>query len=89
MLTGKPPSEKSLQMFTERMNTSLNNVENLWLADGRPYLTGNQISAADIFAACEIEQVGKCKGQKFLPKAYVFVLFVNFFLSCIFSIWWT
>ncbi|KAK3912178.1 Glutathione S-transferase theta-1 [Frankliniella fusca] len=57
MLTGQPPSEKSLQMFTERMNTSLDNFENLWLGDGRPYLTGNQISAADIFAACEIEQV--------------------------------
>lgn len=46
-------------MYQERMNSSLDNVENLWLGSQSPYLTGTQISVADLFAACEIEQVGK------------------------------
>lgn len=59
MLTGKPPNPKTLEMYAERMNGSLANVETLWLGDGRPYLVGPQISVADLFAACEIEQIGK------------------------------
>ncbi|RZC33642.1 GST C domain containing protein, partial [Asbolus verrucosus] len=45
----------SLEKFKDNMVACLNNIENIWLAD-TPYLSGDQISAADIFAACEIEQ---------------------------------
>ncbi|KAJ1531003.1 hypothetical protein ONE63_005835 [Megalurothrips usitatus] len=56
MMTGKPPSDKAVQMYENRMNSSLDNIENMWLGDGRPFLTGHQISIADLFAASEIEQ---------------------------------
>lgn len=57
MFSGKPPNEKTLAMYQDRMNSSLDNVENMWLGSGSPYLVGPQISVADLFAACEIEQI--------------------------------
>lgn len=40
------------------MESNLDLMEYTWLASSQ-YLTSNQMTAADIFGACEIEQVGK------------------------------
>lgn len=31
-------------------------MQELWLSQGHPYIAGDQISVADVFAACELEQ---------------------------------
>lgn len=38
------------------MEIDLNLIENLWLKDTK-FLAGNNLTAADIFGACEIEQI--------------------------------
>jgi glutathione S-transferase len=55
LLTGEPPVPEQLQKFEDNMISTFNNIENIWLAD-TPFLSGNEVSVADIFAACEIEQ---------------------------------
>uniref|UniRef100_A0A1I8P7V0 glutathione transferase n=1 Tax=Stomoxys calcitrans TaxID=35570 RepID=A0A1I8P7V0_STOCA len=55
MLTGKKPSEDKLASLKTHMETNLAIVENLWL-ESTDFLCGNQMTVADIFAACEIEQ---------------------------------
>ena len=57
-MTGKEPNEKRVEEFKGRMVESLDKIENLWLKNS-PYIVGNQISIADIIAACEIEQTSK------------------------------
>lgn len=37
------------------MKTTLGLIENVWL-ENTPYLTGNQITIADLLGVCEIEQ---------------------------------
>lgn len=54
-VTGKPAKEDVVKKNLKRMEDSLDIVENFWLKD-HPYLTGNQLSIADILGACEIEQ---------------------------------
>jgi len=40
------------------MSNCIDIIENVWLKD-KPFLTGNTISVADIFCACELEQPRK------------------------------
>jgi glutathione S-transferase len=40
------------------MKTTLGLIENVWLKD-TPYLTGNEITIADLLGVCEIEQPSK------------------------------
>jgi glutathione S-transferase len=55
LLTGESPVPEQLQKFEDNMISTFNNIENIWLAD-TPFLSGSEVSVADIFAACEIEQ---------------------------------
>lgn len=55
MLTGTPADEEKVKKIFKRMITTLDLIENVWLKD-KPYLTGDKISIADLFGACEIEQ---------------------------------
>ncbi|RZC33372.1 glutathione S-transferase theta-1 [Asbolus verrucosus] len=55
MLTGEQPSPDRLKNLEKNLVQGLNEIENVWLANS-PYLAGDQISVADIFGACEIEQ---------------------------------
>ncbi|XP_066587112.1 glutathione S-transferase theta-1 [Prorops nasuta] len=54
-LSGKPPKAEKLAQFENRMSDCLDQIENIWLKE-RPFLIGDQISVADLVAACEIEQ---------------------------------
>ncbi|XP_066245865.1 glutathione S-transferase theta-1 [Euwallacea similis] len=56
IMTGNPPNEKVLAQYEGNLVKGLDQIKELWLSQG-PYFLGDQISVADIFAACEIEQL--------------------------------
>lgn len=57
-MRGKPPKPEKVAELESRMNDCIDIIENVWLKD-KPFLTGNTISVADIFCACELEQPRK------------------------------
>lgn len=58
MLTGRQPNPKKLELLENNMNDSLDKFEEYFLSDGA-FVNGQEISFADILAACEIEQPSK------------------------------
>uniref|UniRef100_A0A1A9VVR5 Glutathione S-transferase theta class 1 n=1 Tax=Glossina austeni TaxID=7395 RepID=A0A1A9VVR5_GLOAU len=58
-LADKPTKEKALELKIE-MERQLKIVEGLWLKDDN-FLTGNKLTVADLFGACEIEQTKLCR----------------------------
>lgn len=50
--------EKQVKEFEKLMEVNLNIMEKVWLKD-TPYLTGKDLTAADIFGACEVEQTSR------------------------------
>ncbi|XP_033626981.1 glutathione S-transferase theta-1-like isoform X1 [Asterias rubens] len=54
--TGNPPDEGKLSKHVAAMNTTLTNMENFFLKD-TPYISGHQISIADLLGVCEVVQV--------------------------------
>ncbi|CAG9771628.1 unnamed protein product [Ceutorhynchus assimilis] len=56
IMTESEPNERKVAAQESEMVTCLDEIETLWLSQGHKYLTGDQISVADIFAACEMEQ---------------------------------
>lgn len=59
ILTGKPTRKEKLESTEKKMIECLDVIESEWLGNN-PWMVGNKISVADIFAACEIEQVRMC-----------------------------
>lgn len=67
----------------KQMGKTLDKIENLWLKPGRFISGTNQLSFADLLAACELEQTSKCKCLVLLiffillriPKFLLFLLF--------------
>lgn len=55
-LFGSPASDNKVAKYRKLMEIDLNLIENLWLKDTK-FLAGNNLTAADIFGACEIEQI--------------------------------
>lgn len=55
---GKEAAPKRIAGYERRMADCLDQFEELWLSK-TPYIAGDQISAADVWAACEIEQPRK------------------------------
>lgn len=58
-LFGYPASEEKIRKYQKMMENDLNQMEHLWLSETK-FLIGNKITAADVFGACEIEQISKC-----------------------------
>lgn len=56
LLTGEQPTAEALLSQKRTLNRCLDDLENLWLRDNK-FLTGNEISFADIVAASAVEQV--------------------------------
>lgn len=56
LLTGKPTNPERLLQHEKRMIQTLDKLENVWLKD-KNFLTGFEISIADILGSCEVEQV--------------------------------
>lgn len=55
---GSPASEGKVAKYRDLMEKDLSIMENIWLKDNS-YLTGYSLTAADVFGACEIEQISK------------------------------
>ncbi|KAK9710529.1 Glutathione S-transferase, N-terminal domain [Popillia japonica] len=53
------PNEKAVANAKKDMEAALDGFEKVWLARG-PFITGNDVTAADLWAACEIEQPRIC-----------------------------
>ncbi|XP_076680086.1 glutathione S-transferase theta-1 isoform X3 [Andrena cerasifolii] len=58
IITGQPAEPAKIKRYETRMEENLDLLENVWLKD-KPFLTGSEISIADILGACEVEQVRK------------------------------
>lgn len=58
LITGKPPNEKVIAKSMRNVNNCLDQIETLWLRDNQ-FICGQEVTIADIFAACEIEQPRK------------------------------
>lgn len=58
MISQTPPNEKRVAEQLERVNKTLDMIENIWLDGGKKkYIAGgDEISVADIMACCELEQ---------------------------------
>ncbi|XP_059618282.1 glutathione S-transferase theta-1 [Phlebotomus argentipes] len=56
LMTGKKPTPEAVAEHQKRVEDTLNVIENVWLAK-TPFLAGNEVTVADIWAACEIEQL--------------------------------
>ncbi|XP_073811549.1 glutathione S-transferase theta-3-like [Musca autumnalis] len=54
------PSVRKLTELQNEMENNLKLVEEIWLKE-KVFLTGNTMTAADLFGACEIEQTKICK----------------------------
>lgn len=78
-MTGKAPDDEYVaEASKKQMDETLNTIENLWLHDGKPFIGGtNEVSIADLFGACEIEQPSKNRFYIFDQKP-VIVRCVNF-----------
>lgn len=51
-------TQENIMKYEKNMIKILDVLENVWLKD-KIFLTGSEISIADILAACEVEQVRK------------------------------
>lgn len=57
-LTKQPANEKALETLRGQVNKSLDTLENVWLSQG-DFLIGDDVTVADLWAICEIEQLSK------------------------------
>lgn len=64
-------NQKEIQEFEKLLEVNMNILEDVWLKD-TPYLTGNDLTAADIFGACEIEQTSRFF-KRFLATNCIFI----------------
>lgn len=55
LMTGEKPSPTKVKALLDHMENGLDVVEHVWLENSQ-FLTGDRLTVADIFAACEIEQ---------------------------------
>ncbi|RLU21362.1 hypothetical protein DMN91_005735 [Ooceraea biroi] len=55
LMLNRPAKPEKVAESESRLSDCLDLIEKIWLKD-QPYLTGNVISVADIFGACELEQ---------------------------------
>lgn len=52
------PSQEGIDKLVKEMEQSLKLMEKIWLKDSH-FVTGNKLTIADLFGACEIEQTSK------------------------------
>ncbi|XP_014360250.2 glutathione S-transferase theta-1 [Papilio machaon] len=56
ILLGRTPSEEQIKGYEERMVSALQLLETKWLGRGTDFIVGNNVTVADLWAACELEQ---------------------------------
>ncbi|CAH1954574.1 unnamed protein product [Acanthoscelides obtectus] len=57
MMTGRTPSESATQTTKKNMIKSLGDFQRLFMSEDKKYIVGDQISFADLQAACEVDQL--------------------------------
>lgn len=60
LLTGKPTPADRIEESKVQMNQVLDTMENVWLGEKNTFLMGEELTVADIWAACEVEQPRFC-----------------------------
>lgn len=61
-MEGRPANEKQVARFKKDMLKCLDQIEKVWLDHGKKaFIAGDEISIADLLAACELEQPGSKK----------------------------
>lgn len=58
-ITGELPNEKEVAKYQKIYEQSLDTLETGWL-DSSEFVAGNQLTYADILAACDVEQTSEC-----------------------------
>jgi glutathione S-transferase len=54
-MSGKPVNEKAVERYQKGLETTLEQLETLWLKDN-PYVAGKDLTIADLLAVTELEQ---------------------------------
>lgn len=52
------PSPEKISKLLKQMENNLTLLEKMWLTDSK-FVSGNKMTVADLFGACEIEQTSK------------------------------
>ncbi|XP_026738727.1 glutathione S-transferase theta-1-like [Trichoplusia ni] len=55
-IVGQPEEPKNIDGYLRRMEAALKEFDTKWLGRGNNFITGNTVTVADLFAACEVEQ---------------------------------
>ncbi|XP_013102569.1 glutathione S-transferase theta-3 [Stomoxys calcitrans] len=71
---GAPASDAKVAKYRKFMEADLQLMENQWLQSSQ-FLAGNNLSAADVFGACEIEQIRVCgyEIKEKYPKVFAWI----------------
>nr|CAH7714311.1 unnamed protein product [Callosobruchus chinensis] len=83
MMTGRPPLEKAVQRTRKNLSKALKDFERLFLSENKKYIVGDQISFADVQAACEIDQLSKYHNEACVNShtSYTSTYVVHFYIS--------
>lgn len=74
-MKGEPPKPQKVAEHEERLVQCLDQIEKVWLHD-KMFLTGYQLTIADLLGACEIEQTREYTSN----NAYTDLSFWNIYL---------
>ena len=58
LMTGQPPKESALNRFRTGVDQVMEDFETYWLKDSK-FIAGPHLTLADLFATCELTQLGK------------------------------
>lgn len=75
-MTGEPNDPAEIAEYEERLNDSINLLEEIWLKDNK-FLVGDNLTVADLFGASDIEQPRKF--LKIVPQQET--MYTNEFIS--------
>lgn len=73
-MTGSESPPEKVEEAMANMERCLDSIETLWLSQGK-YIVGDEITVADLFAACEIEQPSKYNAMLFCFIMFSFVYY--------------